>query len=327
MSRSLASVLFLLVASASLVAQGGLGDCDLSVRILTSNERGVESPIQVQLLGEQGVLATASITGADSAHFRVASGKTYRLSVSGTSIEPITTSYFEVTALEGTHIESVYVKLNKQNSTEDSAGAATVSVSEMNIPKNASSEMKRGMDAYSKGDMESAAGHFQKAIAEYPQYARAYDMLGAIAMKGSDRVKARELFGKSIQADGGFVPAYLDLARMDLQEHNYSKSESLLEKAISLNSSMPDAIALLATTEFANGEFDKALADVQRTHALRNHEQFAEVHIMAGKVLRMQNHPDEAIVQFQLFLKEKPESPEGESVRKALASLQARQKP
>jgi tetratricopeptide (TPR) repeat protein len=90
---------------------------------------------------------------------------------------------------------------------------------------------------------------------------------------------------------------------------------------------MPDAIALLATTEFANGEFDKALADVQRTHALRNHEQFAEVHIMAGKVLRMQNHPDEAIVQFQLFLKEKPESPEGESVRKALASLQARQKP
>lgn len=326
MTRSVASVLFLLVASASLVAQGGRGDCDLTVRILTSNERGVESPIQVQLLGEDGVLASTQIVGADSAHFRVASGATYRLSVSGTSIEPVTTSSFQVTALEETHIENVYVKFNKQNSAADSSGTATVSVSEMNIPKNARSEMRRGMDAFSKGDMQSAAGHFQKAIAEYPQYARGYDMLGAIAMKGSERVKARELFGKSIQADGSFVPAYLDLARMDLQERNYSASESLLEKAISVNSSIPDAIALLATTEFANAEFDKALADVQRTHALRNHERFAEVHVMAGKVLSMQNHPDEAIVQFQLFLKEKPDSPEGESVRKALASLQARQK-
>ena len=327
MTRCVASVLFLLLASTSLLAQAGRGDCDLSVRILTSNERGVESPIQVQLLGDDGVLAATQVTGADFAHFRVASGRTYRLSVSGTSIEPVTTSYFDITPLEETHIENVYVKLNKQNSAADSAGTATVSVSEMNIPKNASSEMKRGMDAYAKGDMENAARHFQKAIAEYPQYARAYDMLGAIAMKGSDRIKAREMFAKSIQADGAFVPAYLDLARMDLQERSYSRSESLLEKAISVNSSLPDAIALLATAEFANGEYDKALADVRRTHALRNHEQFAEVHIMAGKVLRMQDHPDEAITQFQLFLKEKPESPEGESVRQALASLKTRRKP
>lgn len=327
MTRSVASVLFLLIVSAPLMAQAGRGDCDLSVRILTSNERGIESPIQVQLLGGQGVLATAQITGGDSVHFRVTSGKTYRLSVSGTSIEPVTTSYFEINPLEETHIENVYVKFNKQGSAADSSGTATVSVSEMKIPKNASAEMKKGMDSYSKGDMESAAVHFQKAIAEYPQYARAYDMLGAIAMKSSDRVKARELFGKSIQTDGTFVPAYLDLARMDLQEHNYSGSESLLEKVLSRNSSLPDAIALLATAEFANGEFDKGLADVQRTHALRNHEQFAEVHVMAGKVLSMQNRLEEAIVQFQLFLNEKPESSEGESVRRALASLRARQKP
>ena len=90
---------------------------------------------------------------------------------------------------------------------------------------------------------------------------------------------------------------------------------------------MPDAVALLATTEFANKEYDKALADVQRTHALPNHEQFAEVHIMAGKVFRMQNHPEAAIGQFELFLREKPDSPEAENVRKALDSLKAGQLP
>ena len=79
----------------------------------------------------------------------------------------------------------------------------------MNIPKKASAEMNKGLEAYSKGDMEKAAAHFEKAIAEYPRYARAYDKLGAIAMKSSDRAKARELFGKSIQADDAFDVAAL----------------------------------------------------------------------------------------------------------------------
>ena len=185
--------------------------------------------------------------------------------------------------------------------------------------------MNKGLNAYSKGDMEKATAHFEKAFEEYPRYARAYDMLGVIAIKDSNRVKARELFSKSIQADSTFLPAYVDLARMEVQDQNYAESESLLAKVIALNPSMPDAVALLASTEFANKEYAKALADVQRTHALRNHEQFAEVHIMAGKVLRMQNRPEAAITQFQLFLIEKPDSPLGKSVREALAALKAGQ--
>jgi hypothetical protein len=37
----------------------------------------------------------------------------------------------------------------------------------------------------------------------------------------------------------------------------------------------------------------------------------------------MQNHPDAAIAQFQLFLAEKPNSPEADGARKALVSLHA----
>jgi len=197
----------------------------------------------------------------------------------------------------------------------------------MNIPNKASAEMEKGIDAYAKGDLNAAAGHFEKAAVHYPHYARAYDMLGAIAMKQPDRAKARKLFMKSIEADSTFSPAYVDLARMDLQDRKYGESEALLMKAIAFNPTLPDAVALLATAEFANKEYDKALADVERTHALRNHEQYAEVHVMAGKVLRMQNHPDAAIAQFELFLKEKPDSPQAESVRSAMSALAAGRQP
>jgi tetratricopeptide (TPR) repeat protein len=115
----------------------------------------------------------------------------------------------------------------------------------------------------------------------------------------------------------------VNLARMDLQDRNYAETEALLQKVLGVNASLAEALALLTGAEFANKEYDKALVDVQRTHALPDHEPFAEVHIMAGKVLQMQNHPDAAIAQFQLFLKEKPDSPQAESVRKQLARLQA----
>lgn len=329
-SRSLASFLLLLMFTPFLLAQTeSAGNCDLSVRIRTSDERSIEAQMQVDVLSPLGVvIATTHVIGAETAQFRVYNGRTYRLKVSGNGVETITTSYFGINALEMSHTETVHVKPQSQNPAGDSPpGSPTISVSELNAPRKASAEMSKGLDAYSKGDMEKAAAHFEKAVAEYPRYARAYDLLGAIAIKGSNRSKARELFSKAIQADDAFLPAYVDLARLNLQDQNYAASESLLAKVIAANPLMPGAVALLATTEFANKEYDKAFADVQRTHALPNHEQFAEVHIMAGKVLRMQNYAEAAIAQFQLFLIEKPDSPECESVRQALASLQPAQQP
>jgi len=297
-------------------------NCDLLVRIRTSEERSIETPIQVQVLSARGIIATANVVGDQTVQFWVASGKTYRLTVSGTGIETVTTPFFDIEGLEQRHTETVHVKASGQKPGSDSPqGSSTISVSEMYIPSKASAEMKKGIDAYTSGDLSTAAAHFQKAIDNYPRYARAYDMLGAIAIKQPDRAKARDLFKRSIEADSTYSPAYIDLARMDLQEEHYADSESLLAKAIAFNPTLPDAVGLLATTEFSNKEYDKALADVERTHALRNHEQYAEVHLMAAKVLRMQNHPEAAIAQFQLFLKEKPDSPEAQSVREAVAAL------
>lgn len=303
------------------------GNCALSVNVRTSDERGIESQIQVELLSAQAiVIATAHVVGAEAAQFRVSNGKSYSLRVSGAGMETLTTSLFEISALEMNHTETVHVKPEKL-AAESIPGAPTISVLELNAPRKASAEMNKGMDAYSKGDLEKASAHFEKAIAAYPRYARAYDMLGAIAIKAANRAKARDFFSKSMEADSAFLPAYVDLARLALQDQNYAESESLLAKVIAANPEMPDALALLATTEFANKEYDRALADVQRTHALPNHQPFAEVHLMAGKVLRMQNHLAAAATQLQLFLIEKPDSPQAESARALLASLQATPQP
>jgi tetratricopeptide (TPR) repeat protein len=328
MTRSVACVLVLLMLSFAAQTQSR-DNCDLSVRVVTRDERGIEGQIQVEVLSREGTtIATVHVNGEEPVQFRVANGNSYGLRVSGAGIKTVTTPHFEIIPLEEAHTETVYVQPENEKETRESTPTApTISVSEMNVPKKASAEMNKGLEAFSKGDMGKAAVHFEKAAAEYPQYARAYDNLGVIAVKSSDRAKARELFLKSIQVDDKFAPAYVNLARMDLQDKNYAESESLLNKVLAVNPSLAEALALLAGTEFANKEYDKALVDVERAHALPNHEQFAEVHIMAGKALAMQNRPEAAITQFQLFLIEKPDSPEAQGVRKQLTTLQAGRQP
>ena len=326
MIRTVACALVLLMLSPFVCAQSK-DNCELMVRVLTRDERGIETSIKVEVLSYDGTpLATTTVSGEETAQFRVPSGNSYGLRVSGLGIKTVTTLHFEILGLEQSHTETVYVQSENQKETTESKPAGTISVSEMNIPKKARAEMDKGLEAFNQGDLEKAAVHFEKAIAMYPQYARAYDNLGVIAVKNSDRTKARTLFLKSIQVDDKFAPAYVNLARMDLQEQNYAESEALLKKVLAVDPSLAEALALLAGTEFANQEYDKALFDVERTHAVANHEQFAEVHIMAGKTLAMQNHPEAAIAQFQLFLIEKPDSPQAENVRRQMATLQAGQR-
>src|SRR5260370_26766037 len=134
-TRVFASVLVLLAVSHFLMAQtGARGDCDLYVSVRTGDERDIEAPFQVDLLSPQGLLATVHIFGNEPAQFRVANGRTYRLTVAGRGIETITTSYFEVNPLETLHHETVHVKpSNETTAGESRPGSPTASMSEMTL--------------------------------------------------------------------------------------------------------------------------------------------------------------------------------------------------
>ncbi|HLH07846.1 MAG TPA: tetratricopeptide repeat protein [Terriglobales bacterium] len=300
--------------------------CDLNIRVRTTNERNYDTPVQVELLSQQGIPVSVRFTsGAGAADFMVASGNIYRVRVSGNDIETFTSGDIEILPREEAHMETVNVTMRKSSNEQTVANGAapTVSLSEMNVPPKARAELQKGADALNKGDMKKAQQQFEKATVVYPQYARAYVDLGVVAIREGDRARAKECFAKAVQVDDKFLPGYVDLARMDYQDHNYSEAESLLQKVMALNPSMPDAVSLLATVEFMNKEYDKALVDAQRTHTLPGHEEFADVHLIAGKVLEMQGHAQEAIAEYQLFLKENPNSPRVAMVRQEVAQIEA----
>lgn len=325
MSRFVFVVLLVLSSSLSAFAQNLGNSCQLTVRVRTMQDSEYNLPLQVELLSEEGTpILVAQTSGTGSADFSVTSGATYRVRVSGQGIET-TTADFRIPDGQQVYTETVNAKASSSNSQQQNVqgSSPTISLAEMNVPDKAREELQKGMEAFAKGDMAKAQERFEKAVAIYPQYARAYSALGIIAAKAADHAKAKTMFSKAIEVDHKFVPAYLDLARMDFQDKNYPEAESLLQKAMLLNPSIPDVVALLASAEYMNKEYDKALVDAQRVHRLPNHEQFAQVHLLAGKILEMQGHMPEAIAEYQLFLKENPNSPQAAAVQQEITQLQA----
>jgi Tfp pilus assembly protein PilF len=306
-------------------AQKNGDTCQLTVRVRTPQDREYNQPLQVELLSNGGTpISAAQTSGTGNADFMVMSGGTYRIQVSGQGVET-TTVDFRIPDGQQFYMATVNVKPSASTNQQHEApgSSATISLAEMNVPDKARDELQKGMEAFAKGDMEKAQQRYEKAISIYPQYARAYAAEGIIAAKSGDRVRAKTLFSRAIDADETFVPAYLDLARADFQEKNYAEAEARLRKAMTLNPSIPDVLALLASAEYMNKEYEGALVDARRTHGLPNHEQFAEVHLLAGKILEMQDHAPEAIAEYQLFLQENPNSPQAPMVQKEVAQLQA----
>lgn len=331
MRRSLLIPLLLLTfvsASSGQRQRQNESPCDLTVRVRNMQDRTFDTPIQVELLSPQGTpIMAVHVMGESPAQFQVMPGTTLKLRVSGPGVETTTSDSIYIYEWEHSHSETMNVNkvdTGDQNKAGNGAGdSPTVSLAEMNIPPKARDQLQKGTEAFAKGDLKKAQEHFEKAVAIYPQYARAYTNLGVIAIKEADRAKAREMFSKAISVDERFLPAYVNLARMGFQDKNYQESEKLLQKVMSVNPSIPDAVALLASAEYVNKEYDKALADALRAHRLPNHEQFADVHLIAGQVYEMQKRPQDALLQYQLFLKESPNSPRAPMVQKQVAQLQA----
>lgn len=324
MRRATIALSVLLSLATAAMAQMNNEMCQLTISVRTSDDHEYTGRAQVELLSMSGTPVAASQTnGAGSADFQVPSGTMYRVRISAQDIET-TTSEFRIYGGASVHTENVNVRsVTPAGQQQDaSTQSPTVSIAEMNVPNKARDELKKGMEAFDKGDMEKAEQQFQKAIDIYPKYARAYTYLGVIAAKAGDRAKARTMLTKAVEIDDKFLQAYVDLARLDFQDKNYAECESMLRKALALNPNMADALALLASSEYVNKEYDKALADAQRTHTLPNHEEFAQVHLLAGKILEMQNKPQGAIAEYQIYLHEFPSSPQGAAIQQEIAQLQ-----
>lgn len=298
---------------------------DIQVRIVTTNDRPYAETVRVELLGNTGVPITETFSRNEGmAEFHAINPGSYRIRVSGPEIETTTGDSFQLLSGEGMHVEYIRVPLTASAQQQQNVGGPpTVDASEMKIPGKAKKEFDKGMEAYGKGDYQKASQRFQKASEIYPEYARAYNNWGITLIKLGDRQQARSEFEKAVQVNDHFVPAFVNLARLAYGDKDYPQAGRFLDRAVAIDPNNVEALALLANVEFMNKDYSRALSNARKVHSMP-HEGSANVHLVAGNVLLLQNDERGAMSEFELFLKEDPNNPLVARVREAMARIQAK---
>jgi tetratricopeptide (TPR) repeat protein len=202
------------------------------------------------------------------------------------------------------------------------ASISTVAVADLHVPDRARKEYEKALIPIQKEDWTNAKEHLLKATAIYPDYAAAYNDLGAVYARLGDRIREREALQEAIRVNHRFVPAYVNLAKLDVADRNFTDAETLLTSAVAADPKNAQNLMLLANVELLAGHFSAAITNCRKVHSLP-HESQALTHYIAARALQQQNKPADALSEFQTFLDEEPSGSVTEAAQKEMAVLES----
>jgi tetratricopeptide (TPR) repeat protein len=206
--------------------------------------------------------------------------------------------------------------------TQGLAVAAFVSVSDLSVPATARKEFEKASHLISKQDWVKAKERLSRAIALYPQYAAAYNNLGAVCTHMGDIRQAREALQKAITLNDHMTPAYVNLGRLSFTAKDFPAVEAFIAKAQSRAAPDAEQLKLLAYAQLADHHFDQAIETSRQAHRSQlSHHAF--LHVLAAKADELQGRTDDSVAELQQYLREEPAGPRAEKVRNALAAIQA----
>jgi tetratricopeptide (TPR) repeat protein len=328
--RWLAPVLFSLLiphASAQRGASGGAVQISVGsvhIHVVYADDRRAASNLLVRLM--QGPSSTPVQTtytnDAGKADFWNIPVGNYHVVVSGDGIQTTDSAMFEVDARQVSQAQYVTVRpIEAAGPKATGSRSGTVSASDLNVPSKARKELDKANEAMARQEWSKAVDLLNKAIAIYPQYVGAYNNLGVVYSRMNDAAHEQEALQKAISLDEHFAPACENLAKLYLRQKDFSQAETLLGKALSVDPNNSQNLTLMADTQYMERHYDAAIATAQKAHGLSG-EHPSVVHYIAGKAYEQEKRKDQALAEFQMFLKEEPSGPRADHVRGDIVKMQ-----
>lgn len=320
-------IVFLALSSGLSLAQrrpgaGSRGGAEVSVRVLYENSRPAGELLHVQLMSQTNLLIAELFTDSrGEVRFPGVRPGAYRVKVNGMGIEETIGDTFEVTPLDMSSFQMVTVKRTEEAIAKAKASAEPVSAAELNIPDKARRAFEKGVESIGKGKTEEGVKQLTKAAEIYPQYAAAFDALGVATMPTAP-AEAKDYFSKAIQADKQYSKAYTHLARANMAENNFAEAERLLLLAVPINPRSAENLFLLAYAEGRLGKLEQALDAARRTHQLE-HADFALVHFVSAEAFAKTGRPQDALSEYQTYLREAPLGKSADVAKRNISALQA----
>jgi Tfp pilus assembly protein PilF len=178
-------------------------------------------------------------------------------------------------------------------------------LTDQSAPKDARKVFQKGVHALQANQVDEAREKFQRAVAEYPCYARALTGLASIQIAARDLESASANLHQAVRCDPGFPDACALLGKVLNNQKKFAESEEILKQGLRLS---PDAWQLydqLATAHYNEGQYGKAQEEWLRVLAI-DPAPPAELHAKLAAVYLQGGARDKAYTEMQAYLRAEP---------------------
>jgi tetratricopeptide (TPR) repeat protein len=201
--------------------------------------------------------------------------------------------------------------------------ASIVKADTLQVPEKARGEFRKGCGDLRSKKLATAESHLRKAVQEYPKYAAAWVLLGQLLETANRIEEARGACSQASALGSGYAPAYLCLADVAVQLHDWKETLDLADRALAI-----------APAQDVYGNYYSAMAHFHLSHlpAAEHNAQEAidadhshrvpQAHLLLAQIYGAKHDPHNEAAQLRAYLNIAPNSPYSAGVRKSLAELE-----
>jgi Tfp pilus assembly protein PilF len=290
----------------------------LTGQVLGAGGTVIPSVINLSLESSEGVLVEHQPARTDGQfEFSNLRRTRYRLMVTAEGYEPFQQNV-DLGLTGGTVVLNVFLTPARKKAAGKSASSA---LTDDNAPKKARKEFQKGSRALAEDRLVEARSHLERAVAEYPCYARAQTKLGLCLILLGEHSGAEDALKKSLECDPGFHEAHLVYGQLLNLQQRFAEAEKVLARGVRLAPGTWQFYFQLGIARFGLGQHDKAKEDYLKVQTLNPHPP-AEWYVkVADLYLKVENY-ERAYETMQAYLRAEPTGRFANKVRTIMGEME-----
>ncbi len=298
----------------------GQSGASIEGRVRFGNGINVPTGIKVRLKTAEGSPVDERLISSDGEYaFEGVLRTHYRLVIAAEGYLPVDREV-DLTRAESRVV--VNLELTPAQKTEQKAASGIALVTDLRAPAKAQKEYARGARALEERHYPEARKHYEKAIDEYPCYARAQADLALTLYAAHELAGSEAALKKAIECEPSFLDAYAQLGQLLNAEKRFAESETLLQQALRRGPAVWQLDYQLGLAEYGLGEYSKAEETYLKVRSL-NSSPPSELFIKLSDVYVKQRAFDKAYEELQAYLHADPNGQFAPRVKDIMRQMKA----
>ena len=286
--------------------------------VRTDNGTTITSGVEVRIETSEAMLAEQPANTNGYFEFSDLPKVTYHLTITADGYQTYQET-LDLSHAAGKALVNVYLSRSEP---QRPAVRPSSTFTDNNASKKARREYEKGARELQARNLSEAAAHLEKAVKEYPCYARAQTDLATVRSQQHQFDRSESALKKAIHCDPDFLDAYSELGQLYYNEKRFQESEAVLQEGLRRSPGGWQFYYQMAADDYRLGQFGKAEQEYLKAESFSS-EVPAEIHVRLADVYLKEGAFEKAYSEMQAYLRMEPNGRFASKVKTIMQRMKA----